>query len=593
MKNILGFYVIVLAFCGFESAMNVNDEPDLCASLCSDLSNGFPEENPKNSDLNKILQDSLVEKKCDCSNINKSDLKRKRRSVATSSVPKPTISIGNQTNENSANEKNNVTENNDKDQGEIPGFSPNKGIKFVNPSPYCNYTVREGQNKRKTKYIKSIDVAFTDPAQGSFNVSWEPPKADLDNVTDFLVLWNSQPKPNELPDFDKNFVHCKAVPKNQSFAIIQENTGWEYPQKLYLTVVTIPQGLYGSLIDLQTFNPMGNPIIVPVPPKKYGKDVTLQTGSIAGGVIAGVAFITVLFVLLYRRKCVHSETPDNESKYHILPVIDLKIYTSIIYFFLPSIHSSIHPSHPSIHPFIHPSVRPSIHPSIYLSIHSFLPSTILPSTPQSVEPPHLSMHLSHVVTIFDLILIVGITIPFANNADGLPKILNDSKPKNVDIYFGSYLPESEKYANEVATIASMLRAHGYRVIFDQVDSVELNSMGFNLWVEKQILEAKKYIVFCSPGYLKLWQTLATNVQDDKLNHINKEDLVRVRYEIKRITDIYSESCSTSKIICIKMDQKLNMKSLPPWMNHNMLLWPEQKYDIIRRLNDQAAMIMDL
>lgn len=139
----------------------------------------------------------------------------------------------------------------------------------------------------------------------------------------------------------------------------------------------------------------------------------------------------------------------------------------------------------------------------------------------------------------------------------------------------------------------MLRANGYRVIFDQVDSVELNSMGFNLWVEKQILEAKKYIVFCSPGYVKLWQTLATNAQDDKLNHVNKEDLVRVRYEIKRITDIYSESCSTSKIICIKMDQKMSTKSIPPWMNHNMLLWPEQKFDIIRRLNDQAAMIMDL
>jgi hypothetical protein len=168
-----------------------------------------------------------------------------------------------------------------------------------------------------------------------------------------------------------------------------------------------------------------------------------------------------------------------------------------------------------------------------------------------------------------------------------------SKPRNVDTYFASYLPESEKYSNEVATIAGMLGAMGYRVLFDQVDSVELNSMGFNMWVEKQILKAKKYIIFCSPGYAKLWQTLAANAHDDKLNHVNKEDVVRVRYEIKRITDIYSESCSTSKIICIKMDPKMSTKSLPPWMNHNMLLWPEQKEDIIRRLNDQAAMIMEL
>lgn len=54
MRNILGFFVIVLAFCGLESAMNINEEHDLCTSLCSQLSNDFPEENPEALDMNQV-----------------------------------------------------------------------------------------------------------------------------------------------------------------------------------------------------------------------------------------------------------------------------------------------------------------------------------------------------------------------------------------------------------------------------------------------------------------------------------------------------------------------------------------------------------
>jgi len=121
----------------------------------------------------------------------------------------------------------------------------------------------------------------------------------------------------------------------------------------------------------------------------------------------------------------------------------------------------------------------------------------------------------------------------------------------------------------------------------------MNEIGFNMWVDKQILETKKYIVFCSPGYVRLWQSLTTTPLDSRLSHVNKEDLVRVRYEIKRISDVYSENCSTSRIVCIQMDPKMSTKLLPPWMNHNILLWPEQKDDVIRRLNDQAAMVMHM
>ena len=170
-------------------------------------------------------------------------------------------------------------------------------------------------------------------------------------------------------------------------------------------------------------------------------------------------------------------------------------------------------------------------------------------------------------------------------------IFLESKTQNIDTYFASYLPESEKYSNEVATIAYKLGTMGYKVVFDQIDSVRVNEKGFNMWVDEQILAAKKYIVFCSPGYVRLWQSLVTNAPDNKLSHVNKEDLVRVRYEIKRISDVYSENCSTSRIVCIKTDPKMSTKLLPPWMNHNMLLWPEEKEDIIRRLNDQAAMVM--
>ncbi|KAK3727000.1 hypothetical protein QZH41_019039, partial [Actinostola sp. cb2023] len=165
------------------------------------------------------------------------------------------------------------------------------------------------------------------------------------------------------------------------------------------------------------------------------------------------------------------------------------------------------------------------------------------------------------------------------------------KINNNDTYFASYLPENEKYSNEVATIAYKLGTMGYKVVFDKVDSVRMNEKGFNMWVDKQILEAKKYIVFCTPGYVRMWQSLASNAVNNKFNNINDQDLVRVRYEIKRISDVYSENCSTSRIVCIKTDPKMSTKLLPPWMNHNMLLWPEEKEDIIRRLNDQAAMVM--
>ncbi|XP_028515032.1 uncharacterized protein LOC110239631 isoform X3 [Exaiptasia diaphana] len=178
-----------------------------------------------------------------------------------------------------------------------------------------------------------------------------------------------------------------------------------------------------------------------------------------------------------------------------------------------------------------------------------------------------------------------------NPDDELIKINNTMKPQNNDIYFASYLPENEKFSDEVATIAYKLGTMGYKVVFDKVDSVHMNEIGFNMWVDKQILEAKKYIVFCSPGYVRLWQSLTSSGVDNKFNNVNDQDLVRVRYEIKRISDVYSENCSTSRIVCVKMNPKMTTKQLPPWMNHNMLLWPEQKEDVIRRLNDQAAMVM--
>ncbi|KAK3726991.1 hypothetical protein QZH41_006817 [Actinostola sp. cb2023] len=126
------------------------------------------------------------------------------------------------------------------------------------------------------------------------------------------------------------------------------------------------------------------------------------------------------------------------------------------------------------------------------------------------------------------------------------RLVLQSKTQNIDTYFASYLPESEKYSNEVATIAYKLGTMGYKVVFDQIDSVRVNEKGFNMWVDEQILAAKKYIVFCSPGYVRLWQSLVTNAPDNKLSHVNKEDLVRVRYEIKRISDVYSENCSTKQ-----------------------------------------------
>jgi len=41
--------------------------------------------------------------------------------------------------------------------------------------------------------------------------------------------------------------------------------------------------------------------------------------------------------------------------------------------------------------------------------------------------------------------------------------LLETKTKNIDTFFASYLPENEKYSNEVATIAYKLGTMGYKV----------------------------------------------------------------------------------------------------------------------------------
>ncbi|XP_048585091.1 uncharacterized protein LOC5501956 isoform X2 [Nematostella vectensis] len=171
-------------------------------------------------------------------------------------------------------------------------------------------------------------------------------------------------------------------------------------------------------------------------------------------------------------------------------------------------------------------------------------------------------------------------------------VMENGKSNNAkadqDLFFASYYQESSRHTERVATMASRLREDGYNVIIDQFESVEINDLGMWRWVDHQMNKAKKVLVICSPGYVRLWRAM---VKGESTVDPENKDMARVKYEINLIGNMYAERLSTANIICLNMGKKNTLgDELPPWMKHNTLQWPEQKDEVYRRLIDQRALL---
>lgn len=144
----------------------------------------------------------------------------------------------------------------------------------------------------------------------------------------------------------------------------------------------------------------------------------------------------------------------------------------------------------------------------------------------------------------------------------------------------SYYPESVVHAENIASIVNWFREiGGYDVIMDKMASNEISSKGPMTWAESQIKKAYKVLVFLTPGYVRL-------CADDEVAQGSTDDIKRVWYEIRLLKSVFCNTHSAAKMVCILMDENINIHDLPPWAE-SRYRWPNDREEILKRLNNKT------
>lgn len=146
----------------------------------------------------------------------------------------------------------------------------------------------------------------------------------------------------------------------------------------------------------------------------------------------------------------------------------------------------------------------------------------------------------------------------------------------------SYYPETSKYTEGIATIVNWFREKaGYDVIMDKMASDEMSSLGPMEWAESQIKKASKVLVFLSPGYVRLCANCGELAQAR-----TPDEIKRVWYEIRLLKTVFCNTHSSAKMVCILMDEIINVQDLPPWAEVRYR-WPKDRDEILKRLNNKT------
>ena len=151
---------------------------------------------------------------------------------------------------------------------------------------------------------------------------------------------------------------------------------------------------------------------------------------------------------------------------------------------------------------------------------------------------------------------------------------------SVEFFMASYYPESMKHTNDVASIVNWFREKGYDMIMDKMASNEISSKGPMRWAECQIKRANKVIIFMSPGYVRLCE------DDEEVAQGSSDDVKRVWYEMRLLKNMYCNTHSSAKMVCVLIDEKIATQDLPPWAQVRYR-WPKDREEIIKRLNDNV------
>ena len=116
------------------------------------------------------------------------------------------------------------------------------------------------------------------------------------------------------------------------------------------------------------------------------------------------------------------------------------------------------------------------------------------------------------------------------------------------------------------------------MIMDKMASNDICSNGPMRWAERQIKKARKVVVFMSPGYARLCD------DDEELAQQATDDVKRVWYEMCLLRNIYCNTHSAAKIVCVLLDKTLDSLQMPPWAAVTYR-WPDDQDHIMKRLND--------
>lgn len=147
-------------------------------------------------------------------------------------------------------------------------------------------------------------------------------------------------------------------------------------------------------------------------------------------------------------------------------------------------------------------------------------------------------------------------------------------------YVVSYYPENPEYVERVVALVTWFRDMGYDMVMDRMATNEMCARGPQWWTSKQISRSRKVLVLCSRTYARLCIH-----RDEAVGPFPTEDVTRVLYEVGLLADIYYQTASASKMVCILMDKHLPVGDLPLWMRVTYK-WPEDRDNILRRLIDK-------
>ena len=119
------------------------------------------------------------------------------------------------------------------------------------------------------------------------------------------------------------------------------------------------------------------------------------------------------------------------------------------------------------------------------------------------------------------------------------------------------------------------------MIMDKMASTEMSSVGPMEWAEREIRRASKVLVFLSPSYLKLCTAGAQASKGNTCDQIR-----RIWYEIRLLKTVFCNTLSAAKMVCILMDERIEINDLPPWAEVRYR-WPIDREEILKRLNDKT------